>query len=67
MPLKRSFRTKLRRMWVPKEFRLPEPEFTKEQLDLLEELIQTISLKIGGTRAAAPAVHLEQKNISSDS
>jgi hypothetical protein len=38
--------TKLRQMWIPKEFRLPEPEFTKEQLDSLEELIQMIGPKI---------------------
>lgn len=40
--MKQSFRTKLRQMWVPKPFRLPEPEFSKEQIDLLEELIQLI-------------------------
>jgi hypothetical protein len=49
--LKRSFRTKLRQIWIPKEFRLPEPQFTKEQLDLLEELIQMIGPKI--SRAAS--------------
>jgi hypothetical protein len=49
--LKRSFWTKLRQIWIPKEFRLPEPEFTKEQLDLLEELIQMIGPKI--SRAAS--------------
>jgi hypothetical protein len=42
---------KLRQIWIPKEFRLPEPEFTKEQLDLLEELIQMIGPKI--TRVAS--------------
>lgn len=41
--MKQSFKTKLRQLWVPAEFRLPEPEFTKEQLDLLEELIQMIT------------------------
>jgi hypothetical protein len=40
--LKQSFKTKLRQLWFPAEFRLPAPEFTKEQLDLLEELIQLI-------------------------
>ena len=40
--MKQSFKTKLRQLWFPAEFRLPEPEFTKEQLDLLEELIQLI-------------------------
>jgi hypothetical protein len=30
-------------LWIPPEFRLPEPEFTKEQLDILEEIIQLIS------------------------
>ena len=49
--MKLSFRTKLRQIWIPKEFRLPEPEFTKEQLDLLEELVQMIGPKI--SRAAS--------------
>ncbi|MDR0765274.1 MAG: hypothetical protein LBE65_06775 [Synergistaceae bacterium] len=44
--MKRSFGTKLRQIWTPKEFRLPEPEFTKEQLDSLEELIQMAAPKI---------------------
>ncbi|MDR1943357.1 MAG: hypothetical protein LBQ19_00895, partial [Synergistaceae bacterium] len=35
-------KTKLKQLWFPAQFRLPEPEFTKEQLDLLEELIQLI-------------------------
>jgi hypothetical protein len=42
-PLKQSFVTKLRQIWVPAEFRLPEPEFTAEQLNILEELIQLMS------------------------
>lgn len=37
-----SFKAKLKQLWFPKVFRLPEPEFTKEQVDLLEELIQLI-------------------------
>lgn len=41
--MKQSFRTRLRQMWTPAEFRLPEPEFTADQLDLLEELIQLMS------------------------
>lgn len=40
--MKQSFATRLKQLWVPKAFRLPEPEFTKEQVDLLEELIQLI-------------------------
>ncbi len=40
--MKQSFRTKLKQLWVPKVFRLPEPEFTKDQVDLLEDLIQLI-------------------------
>ncbi|MDR3333233.1 MAG: hypothetical protein LBT08_11460, partial [Synergistaceae bacterium] len=40
--LKQSFMTKLKQMWFPKEFRLPEPEFSREQIDLLEELIQLL-------------------------
>lgn len=40
--MKQSFKTKLKQLWVPKPFRLPEPEFSKEQVDLLEELIQLI-------------------------
>jgi hypothetical protein len=53
LPLKRFFSTKLRQIWIPKEFRLPEPEFTKEQLDLLEELIQMIAPKISRATGAA--------------
>ena len=49
--MKQSFRTKLKQWWVPAEFRLPEPEFTREQLDLLEELIQLIAPNI--SRAAS--------------
>lgn len=40
--LKRALKTKLKQLWFPAAFRLPEPEFGKEQLDLLEELIQLI-------------------------
>ena len=40
--MRQSFKTKLKQMWFPADFRLPEPEFTREQLDLLEELIQLI-------------------------
>jgi hypothetical protein len=53
LPLKRFFGTKLRQIWIPKEFRLPEPEFTKEQLDLLEELIQMIGPTISRAASAA--------------
>lgn len=41
--MNQSFRTKLNQIWVPAEFRLPEPEFTAEQLNILEELIQLMS------------------------
>jgi hypothetical protein len=51
--LKRFFSTKLRQIWIPKEFRLPEPEFTKEQLDLIEELIQTAGSKFSRAAGAA--------------
>jgi hypothetical protein len=34
--------TKLKQIWFPPEFRLPKPEFAKEQIDLLEELLQLI-------------------------
>jgi hypothetical protein len=40
--LKQSFKTKLKQIWFPPDFRLPVPEFTKEQIDLLEELLQLI-------------------------
>lgn len=40
--MKGSFWAKFRQLWVPKPFRLPEPQFSKEQIDLLEELIQLI-------------------------
>jgi hypothetical protein len=54
LPLKRFFSTKLRQIWIPKEFRLPEPEFTKEQLDSLEELIQTAGSKISRAAGVPP-------------
>jgi hypothetical protein len=38
---------------VPAEFRLPEPEFTDEQLDLLEELIQLMSPGLSRAEDAA--------------
>jgi hypothetical protein len=37
--LRHSFKTRLRQLWFPKEFRLPRPEFGEEQLESLEELI----------------------------
>ncbi|MDR3321625.1 MAG: hypothetical protein LBS93_04185 [Synergistaceae bacterium] len=40
--MRQSFKTKLKQLCFPAVFRLPEPEFSKEQLDLLEELIQLI-------------------------
>ncbi|MDR1514335.1 MAG: hypothetical protein LBS45_01460 [Synergistaceae bacterium] len=40
--MRKSLKTKLKQLWFPVAFRLPEPEFTKDQLDLLEELIQLI-------------------------
>lgn len=40
--MRKSLKTKLKQLWFPEAFRLPEPEFTKDQLDLLEELIQLI-------------------------
>ncbi len=40
--MKQSLKTRLKQLWFPKVFRLPEPEFTREQVDLLEELIQLI-------------------------
>jgi tetratricopeptide (TPR) repeat protein len=40
--LKQLFGTRLRQLWVPKLFRLPKPEFTEDQLDLLEDLIQPV-------------------------
>jgi hypothetical protein len=45
--------TKVRQWWVPAEFRLPEPEFTKEQLDLLEDLIQMITPNLSRFESAS--------------
>ena len=39
-------RTRWRQMLFPAEFRLPEPDFKEDQLDLLEELIQLIQPNI---------------------
>ncbi|MDR3354331.1 MAG: hypothetical protein LBO21_04785 [Synergistaceae bacterium] len=40
--MSQSFKTKLRQLWFPREFRLPKPEFGEEQLESLEELINVI-------------------------
>ena len=40
--MRQTFKTKLKQLWYPAAFRLPEPEFTSDQLDILEELIQLI-------------------------
>ena len=50
--MKQSFKTRVGQWWVPAEFRLPEPEFTREQLDLLEELIQLIAPNISRVESA---------------
>lgn len=64
--LKQSFKTRLRQLWVPAEFRLPEPEFTKEQLDLLEELIQLISPTLSQAESATRDDKLYMANFLVD-
>jgi hypothetical protein len=58
--LKQSFKTKLKQLWVPKVFRLPEPEFTEDQIDLLEDLIQLIhpALSMAETVPSDDRVHV---------
>ncbi|MDR1508151.1 MAG: hypothetical protein LBS53_00760 [Synergistaceae bacterium] len=57
--MKQSFRTRLRQLWIPLEFRLPEPEFTAEQLDILEELIQLMSPNFSRAEETAKDERLE--------
>ena len=51
--MKHTFKTKLKQLWFPHAFRLPEPEFTSDQLDLLEELIQLIHPSIARIELSA--------------
>jgi hypothetical protein len=58
--------TKVRQWWVPAEFRLPEPEFTKEQLDLLEELIQMIAPNLSRFESASRDGRVQMANFLVD-
>jgi hypothetical protein len=51
---------------VPAEFRLPEPEFTKEQLDLLEELIQLITPTLSKAESVTRDGRLQMANFLVD-
>jgi hypothetical protein len=64
--LKQSFKTKLRQLWFPTDFRLPEPEFSKEQLDLLEELIQLINPTLSRAEQASRDDKLNMANFLID-
>lgn len=48
-----SFRTWFQQLWVPKPFRLPEPEFSQDQIDLLEELVQLIQPTLSMAESAS--------------
>jgi hypothetical protein len=50
-------------LWVPAEFRLPEPEFTEEQLDILEELIQLMSPSLSDTDDAIQDERVRMANF----
>jgi hypothetical protein len=56
----------VRQWWVPAEFRLPEPEFTKEQLDLLEELIQMITPNLSRAESATIDGRMQMANFLVD-
>ena len=64
--MKQSFKTKVRQWGVPAEFRLPEPEFTKEQLDLLEELIQMITPNLSRAESATIDGRMQMANFLVD-
>ena len=64
--MKQSFKTKVKQWWVPSQFRLPEPEFTREQLDLLEELIQLIAPNISRASSATKDGHVLMANFLVD-
>ncbi len=50
--MKQTYRTKLKQLWFPPAFRLQEPDFTQEQLDVLEELIGLIQPTLSRREAA---------------
>ena len=64
--MKQSFKTKVKQWWVPAEFRLPEPEFTREQLDLLEELIQLIAPSISRAESVTRDGRVVMANFLAD-
>gem|GEM_PF-793529 len=64
--MKQSFKTRVRQWWVPAEFRLSEPEFTRDQLDLLEELIQLIAPNISRAESATRDGRLQMANFLVD-
>jgi len=49
--LKGTIKTRLGQLWYPQAFRLQQPEFTQEQLDILEELIGLIQPTLSRTEA----------------
>ena len=49
--MKQTYKTKLKQLWFPPAFRLQEPDFTQEQLDVLEELIGLIQPTLSRTEA----------------
>ena len=50
--MKQTYKTKLKQLWFPPAFRLQEPDFTQEQLDVLEELIGLIQPTLSRTETA---------------
>ena len=65
--MKQSFITRMKQWWIPAEFRLREPEFTREQLDLLEELIQLIAPNISLAEKATRDSRDQMVNFLADS
>lgn len=50
--MKQTYKTKLKQLWFPAAFRLQKPDFTQEQLDVLEELIGLIQPTLARTETA---------------
>lgn len=64
--MKQSLKTKLKQLWFPAAFRLPEPEFTKDQLDLLEELLQLIHPTLSAAEMATRDEKLQMAHFLVD-
>ena len=61
--MRQTFKTRLKQLWFPAAFRLTEPEFTSDQLDLLEELIQLIHPNLARIEMATKDEKVQMANF----